>query len=69
MAKSANGMGTIRKRPDGRWEGRYTAPDGRQRSVYGHTKSECTDKLRNRPNDRHTDDETGQEAQTRAPLV
>ena len=46
MAKSANGMGTIRKRPDGRWEGRYTAPDGRQRSVYGHTKSECADKLR-----------------------
>ena len=46
MAKSANGMGTLRKRSDGRWEARYTAPDGRQKSVYGKTKAECADKLR-----------------------
>ena len=32
--RAPNGAGTIRQRPDGRWEARYTAPDGRQRSVY-----------------------------------
>ena len=36
MSKRApNGMGSVRQRPDGRWEGRYTGPDGRQRSIYG----------------------------------
>jgi integrase len=35
--RAANGTGSIRKRADGRWEGRYTAPDGRQRSVYAAT--------------------------------
>lgn len=34
QGRAANGTGTIRKRADGRWEGRYTAPDGKQRSVY-----------------------------------
>ena len=33
--RAPNGTGTIRQRADGRWEGRYTAPDGRQRSIYG----------------------------------
>lgn len=46
MGKSANGMGTIRRRPDGRWEARYTTPDGRQKSVYARTKAECAEKLR-----------------------
>lgn len=47
MAKrAANKMGTVRKRPDGRWEGRYTAPDGKQHSVYGKTQKECTSALR-----------------------
>ena len=35
--RAANGAGSIRKRSDGRWEGRYTGPDGRQRSVYAPT--------------------------------
>lgn len=47
MGKRApNGMGTIRERKDGRWEGRYTAPDGRQRSVYAVGKKEVIDKLK-----------------------
>ena len=47
MAKRAkNGMGSIRKRSDGTWEGRYTAPDGRQRSVYAKDSKALTAKLR-----------------------
>lgn len=48
MAKKRanNGMGSIRQRSDGRWEGRYTAPDGRQRSVYARTEKEVTARLR-----------------------
>ncbi len=49
--KSAKGMGTIRKRSDGRWEARYTI--GRnpgtgkqvQKSVYGKTQAEVRKKL------------------------
>lgn len=49
--KSAKGGGTIRQRPDGRWEARYTV--GRdpgtgkqiQRSVYGSTQKEVRQKL------------------------
>lgn len=49
--KGAKGGGTIRQRPDGRWEGRYTV--GRdsgtgkqvQRSVYGATQKEVRQKL------------------------
>lgn len=37
--RASNGSGTFRKRSDGRWEGRYTGPDGRQRSVYGPTQA------------------------------
>lgn len=44
--RKPNGDGSIRQRSDGRWEGRYTAPDGRQRSVYGKTKTACREKLR-----------------------
>ncbi len=46
MAKNRNGMGSIRERADGRFEGRYTGPDGRQHSVFGKTSKECTTKLK-----------------------
>ena len=39
-------MGSVRQRADGRWEGRYTAPDGRQHSVYAKTEKAVTAKLR-----------------------
>jgi integrase len=48
--KRGNNEGTIRQRPDGRWEARYTVgvlangkPD--RRSVYGKTRKEVADKL------------------------
>lgn len=48
--RSANGLGTIRKRKNGTWEARYTVgknSDGRQiqRSVYGRTQEEVRQKL------------------------
>ena len=47
MAKRANGEGTIRKRPDGRWEGRYCDPiTNRQHSVYANTRGAVRNKLR-----------------------
>ena len=46
MARRANGEGTIRKRGDGRWEGRYYDPEAdKQRSVYGRTQKEVREKL------------------------
>lgn len=50
MSKRGNGEGTIRKRSNGTWEGRYfdgRTSDGkpRQRSVYGKTQKEVLDKL------------------------
>ena len=52
MAKrSANHMGTVRQRSDGRWEGRYTASDGKQHSVYALTQPACTAALRAAMND------------------
>lgn len=51
MAKRrANGEGNIRKRKDGRWEGRYTAghtPEGKAiyRNVLGRTQAEVVEKL------------------------
>ena len=52
MAKRrANGEGNIRKRKDGRWEGRYTAGhdpiSGKQifKNVLGRTQAEVKDKL------------------------
>lgn len=50
--KRPNGDGTIRQRPDGRWEGRYSA--GRdpgtgkliRKSIYGKTEKEVSQKLR-----------------------
>lgn len=50
--RSASGAGSIRQRPDGRWEARYTAGrnpgTGRQmqKSVYGATQDEVVKKLR-----------------------
>lgn len=44
--KAANNMGTIRKRTDGRWEARYTAPNGKRRSVYGSTQKAAAEALR-----------------------
>ena len=49
--RAAQGAGTIRQRPDGRWEARYTV--GRdpgtgkqvQKSIYGNTQKEVLDKL------------------------
>jgi len=51
VPKRANNEGTIRKRPDGRWEARYTL--GRdpgtgkqvQRSIYGDTQKEVRQRL------------------------
>ena len=48
--KRANNEGTIRQRPDGRWEARYNAgygADGKliRRSVYGKTQAEVSKKL------------------------
>lgn len=46
MAKKANGLGTIRQRETGLWEGRYTSPkDGKQHSVYGAKQKEVRQKL------------------------
>ncbi len=44
MAKRANGEGSIRKRNNGTWEGRYSFGDKRG-SVYGKTKGEVKEKL------------------------
>jgi len=45
-SRASNGMGSVRQRADGRWEGRYSTPDGKQKSVYGKTEAEVTRKLR-----------------------
>lgn len=50
-SRAAQGSGTIRQRPDGRWEARYTV--GRdpgtgkqiQRSIYGATQKEVRQRL------------------------
>ena len=52
MAKNVHGEGNIRKRSDGRWEGRYTAgyhPETGKRiikNVLGKTQAECKTKLK-----------------------
>lgn len=52
MAKrAANNMGTVRERSDGRWEGRYTDPNGKQRSVYAKGQKECIAALKAAMND------------------
>ena len=55
--RSASGSGNIRKRPNGTWEGRYTAgTDERtgksiRRSVYGKTQKEVRERMRQITND------------------
>ena len=50
--KRANGEGSIRKRKDGRWEGRYTAGHNLEtgkpiyRNVLGKTQAEVKEKLK-----------------------
>lgn len=49
MSRNGNGEGSIRKRPDGKWEARYTVTKDhrrRQESVYGKTREEVSRKLR-----------------------
>ncbi|MCL2301390.1 MAG: site-specific integrase [Firmicutes bacterium] len=45
MSKKANGEGSITKRADGRFMGRYTL-DGKRKTVYGKTHAEVRDKIR-----------------------
>ena len=45
MPKRASNEGTIRKRPDGRWEARYLA-GGKRRSIYTHSQEDAKKKLR-----------------------
>lgn len=46
MAKNRNGMGSIRQRADGRFEARYTGADGKQHSLFAHTATEASRRLR-----------------------
>ena len=46
MKKAASGSGSIRKRPDGTWEGRYYDPSGKRHSVYGKTQKEVVERIR-----------------------
>lgn len=45
MSRRTKGEGTIRKRSDGRWEGRYVNCIGETKSVYGQSKAEVKRKL------------------------
>jgi integrase len=55
MGRRGNGEGTITRRKDGRWEGRYYVPTiyGTKRKViYGKTRAEVSDKLTKALSDR-----------------
>jgi hypothetical protein len=55
MGRRGNGEGTITRRKDGRWEGRYYVPtiNGTKRKViYGKTRAEVSDKLTKALSDR-----------------
>ena len=48
MKRKENGLGTIKQRSDGRFEGQYTSYDSgipRRRSIYGKTREEVRKKL------------------------
>ena len=45
MAKRGNLEGNIRKRPDGRWEGRIMLPDGTRKSIYGPSQENVIDRI------------------------
>ena len=51
-AKHGNGEGSIRKRPDGRWEARLNLPDGKRRSFYAATRQEVARRLAEASRDR-----------------
>jgi hypothetical protein len=44
--RRGNGEGTIKQRSDGRWEAQLSLPSGKRKSVYGKTKKEVRDKLK-----------------------
>jgi integrase len=44
--RRGNGEGTIKQRKDGRWEGQLLLPSGKRKSVYGKTKEDARDKLK-----------------------
>ena len=46
MKRRGQGEGSIRERPNGRWEARYRGSDGRPRSIYAETRREAVDRLR-----------------------
>ena len=46
MNRRSAGEGLIRQRPNGTWEARYVAADGRKRSLYAKTKRAATERLR-----------------------
>jgi len=46
MKRRGQGEGSIRERPNGRWEARYRASDGRPRSIYTRTRREAVERLR-----------------------
>lgn len=43
--------GSIRKRPDGKWEARLSLPNGKRKSLYGKTRREVQDKLKSAQRD------------------
>jgi integrase len=45
MAKRSHGEGSVRRRPDGRWEARIRLPNGRRASAYGKTRKEAVREL------------------------
>jgi integrase len=45
MAKRGNGEGSLRKRPDGRWEARLRLPGGQRKHLYGDTRAEAVKQL------------------------
>jgi len=46
MKRRGQGEGSIRERPNGRWEARYRGSDGRPRSIYAETRREAVERLR-----------------------
>jgi integrase len=46
MPRHGNGEGTIRRRPDGRWEARARLENGERRSIYGNTRQDVARQLR-----------------------
>jgi integrase len=46
VRKRANGEGSVSRRPDGRWMGRITLPNGRRKTLYGPTKDETAKMVR-----------------------